>query len=304
MKSFDLHCDTVGECFKKALSLNSNSLHFDLVRAESLRSHTQVFAVWIPDELRGKEAFDYFNKVADYFYNEIEKNSDLISLYSENRKTPVKAILALEGGSGMGGDIQGAEMLYERGVRLITLTWNGKNEIASGAYSEGGFTDYGRELVSFCEKSGIVIDASHLNRQSFFELAEISSKPFIASHSNADIVKTFQGRKRNLSLEQIEIIKNRHGLIGLNFFKEFLEDKTARGFDALRRQLDFFLLNDCEDILAIGSDYDGCEISDDFCGVERLKSIYDKLLSYGYNEALLKKMFNDNAEKFFDKNFK
>ena len=67
MRIFDLHCDTIGECFKQGKSLKKNDLHIDLERLSKYKSYTQVFAIWIPDEYRGEQAFSYFNDVADFF---------------------------------------------------------------------------------------------------------------------------------------------------------------------------------------------------------------------------------------------
>ncbi len=301
MKLFDLHCDTIGECSNKNLSLSSNCLHFDLERAKKTGKYTQVFAIWIPDELRGKEALKYFDKTADYFYKELSENEDTVSLYNDNKKTSVKAILAVEGGSGCGGTLEGLHHLHQRGVRLITLTWNGKNEIGSGAFSEGGLTEFGKEFIMEAEGLGIVLDVSHLNRKSFFEFTEIARKPFVASHSNADIVNNVFGKKRNLSDEQIQIIKNNHGLIGLNFCRDFIDDESASGIDALYRQIEYMLSLGCEDVIAFGSDFDGCDIHKDLSGVEKFLMLYDALMQKGLKEKLLNKLFFENAEKFFSK---
>ena len=301
MNFFDLHCDTIGECCNNNLPLRKNSLNIDLERAKLIGNHVQVFAIWLPDEFRGVDAVKYFDKTADFFYSEIEKNGDLISLYRENKNTPVRAILAVEGGSACGGTVDGLEHLYSRGVRLITLTWNGKNEIASGAFSEGGITEFGKDFIRTAEELGIVLDVSHLNEQSFSEFVKISKNPFIASHSNADIVDNYYGRKRNLSDGQIRIIKERKGLIGFNFCKDFLEDERARGLDALCRQIDYMLSLDCADIIAFGSDFDGCEPHRDFEGIEKIPEVYLKLKARGYNETLLDKIFYNNAEHFFGK---
>lgn len=300
MKLFDLHCDTIGECSNNNLSLRENNLHVDLERGKNIGEYTQVFAIWIPDEKRGKIAVDYFNKTADYFYKEIEKNSDLISLNSENKNTPVKAILSVEGGSACGGTLDGLKHLHSRGVRLVTLTWNGNNEIGAGAFSEGGITEFGKEFIKTAEDLGIILDVSHLNRQSFFEFAEISKKPFVASHSNADIVNNIYGRKRNLTEEQIRIIKDRKGLIGLNFCVDFIENENVNGIDALCQQIDYFLSIDCEDLLSFGSDYDGCKIHNDLCSVEKMTAVYEQLLKKGYHEKLLLKIFFQNAKSFFE----
>lgn len=299
MKFFDLHCDTIGECSNNNFSLRNNKLHIDLERAKDFESYTQVFAIWISDELRNAFAVEYFNKAVDYFYKEIEKNNDLISVYGDNKKTPIKAILAVEGASACGGTIEGLHHLYDKGVRLITLTWNAKNEIGSGAFSEGGLTPFGKEFIKVAESLGITLDVSHLNRQSFYEFAEISRKPFIASHSNANIVKNEFANKRNLDKEQIEIIKERNGLIGLNLCRDFIEDENAEGIDALQRQIEHFLSLGCENIIAFGSDFDGCPVHNDLDGIEKIPSVYNSLKEKGISENILKKLFFENAEKFF-----
>ncbi len=299
MKFFDLHCDTIGECCNRGLSLRSNNLHIDLERARNIDNYTQLFAIWIPDELRGEEAVNYFDKVSDCFYKEIEKNSDLISLYNEQKETPIKAILTVEGGSACGGSLDGLVHMYEKGVRVVTLTWNAPNEIASGAFSEGGLTPFGKEFIRMAEELGVILDVSHLNHQSFFELAEYSQKPFIASHSNADIVENEFGKKRNLTEEQIKIIKEQKGLIGFNFCKDFIENKNAVGIDALCEQIKYMNSLGCNDIIAFGSDFDGCPVHNDLCGIEKIPPLFNELKQRGFDDVLLNKLFYENAESFF-----
>lgn len=299
MKYFDLHCDTIGECSNNNLSLRENSLHIDLNRAKGIKSYTQVFAIWIPDELRGIEAQAYFDKTSQYFYEQINKNSGLISLYNSSENTPVKAILSVEGGSACGGTIEGLYHLYEQGVRIITLAWNAVNEIGGGAFSEGGLTPFGKVFINEAEKLGIVLDVSHLNRQSFFEFTEIAEKPFIASHSNADIVDNKYARKRNLSEQQIQTIKERKGLIGFNFCMDFIETKSDIGIDALCKQIEYMLSLGCEDVICFGSDYDGCSVHKDLSGIEKIPELYNELQSRGLGRKLLNKLFYENADSFF-----
>ncbi len=301
MKSFDLHCDTIGECCKNNFKLKENKLHFDLERCKTIGEHTQVFAIWIPDELRGEAAFSYFNNIADYYHSEIAENADLISYYSNIGQTPVKAILAMEGASGCGGTIKGLYSAYEKGVRLITLAWKTNNEIGGGAFSEGGITHYGKEFIKEAEKLGVILDVSHLNRESFFDFIDIAEKPFVASHSNIDIVNTYKSTKRNLTKEQLSLIKERNGVVGINFYVDFIEDENAVGFDAFVRQLDAFIEMGCENVVALGSDYDGCTINPLLSGIEKLPKLNEWLKYKGYSEDILNKLFYQNAENFFKK---
>lgn len=300
MKVFDLHCDTVGECFKNSQSLRSNSMHFSLEAAAKYQEYCQVFAVWIADELRGQSAVDYFDSVADLFYKSVEDNSDLLSLYGEGKKTPVKAILSVEGGSASGGTLEGLRHLHSRGVKLITLTWNSDNEIGGGAFSQGCITDFGAEFIRLCEELGIIIDVSHLNKQSFWDVVSITCKPFVASHSNADIVDNFYGHKRNLDDEQIKVIRDRGGLIGINFCQDFLQQEHYEGLLSLGAQIKHLLDLGCRDVIALGSDFDGCDMIDELKGVRKMESVYHSLASQGFDTTLLDKMFFENAKRFFD----
>lgn len=302
MKVFDLHCDTITECCKNCVSLYDNDMHLSLKRMEKFQKYIQIFAVWIRDEMRGEVARQYFDKVADYFYKQIEENKNVISDFGDESETKVKAILSVEGGSACGGTLDGLTHLYNRGVKLVTLTWNSPNEIASGAFSEGGFTSFGKDFVKLAEEYGIILDVSHLNRESFYDFIKISNKPFVASHSNADIVENPKGRKRNLTDEQIRLIKERNGIIGLNFCRNFLESDGFFGIDSFVRQIDYFLSLGCENNIALGSDYDGCSIHSDFAGVEKLFSVYNILAEQGYSRELLDKIFYENAHRFFSEN--
>lgn len=301
MKVFDLHCDTIGECYKNNFKLRENCLHLDLKRCITLGEHTQIFAIWIPDELRGESAFQYFNNIADFYHKELEANQDLISEYVSESPTPVKSILAMEGASGCGGSLEGLYQAYNKGVRLITLAWKTNNEIGGGAFSEGGITPYGKEFIKEAEKLGVILDVSHLNRESFYDFIKIAEKPFVASHSNIDIVNTYKSTKRNLTKDQLNIIKERNGIVGINFYVDFIEDENAVGYDAFERQLDAFLESGCENVVALGSDYDGCTINPLLYGVDKLSLLYERLKEKGYNEAILNKLFYENANNFFKK---
>ena len=301
MRFFDLHCDTAGECCRQNKDIFQNDLHIDLKRGAALGGWVQVFAIWIPDEYRGQKAVKYFDTAADYFYSRTGALGDAVQPFFSNAESSARYILAAEGGSAAGGDINGLEHLYERGVRILTLTWNGDNEIACGAYgSAGGMTDFGKKFVRRAQALGITADCSHLNRRSFYDLADIAEKPFIASHSNLDIVNTDEGRHRNLSPEQAKIIRDSGGLIGLNFYEKFLEDDRFKGIDALVRQIDAFMELGCENTLAVGSDYDGCTVPQGMGGIEKIPDIYAALKNRGCGEDILDKIFYENAARFFE----
>lgn len=315
MKLFDLHCDTVEECFENKLPLKDADLHINLCKGEHLDKWCQCFAIWIFDKLRGKEAEEYFEDAVTFFKNEIDKNSEKIKLckdYSDLTEAlsekKCAAVLTVEGGSPFASS-GGAERAYKHGVKLITLTWNGENELGYGCQSgfEDGLKPAGKQLLKDMERLGITADVSHLNRRGFLD-AVSSGARVIASHSTCTAVleklraespdKTYCCR-RSLDDDQIKILIEANGLIGMNFCQRFLADREKGAFEPIYRHMSHILDMGGENVLAIGSDFDGCEINPELAGVDKVPALRDYLAEKGYGEQLLDKIFFENAYNFF-----
>lgn len=315
MRLFDLHCDTAGECYNKKIPLNLNDLHIDLCKGEYLDKWQQFFAVWIPDSLRGKAALDYFERVLLNFKNEISQNNDKIQLYQgfsalkeEHKTGECKAFLAVEGGSPFAFDA-GARLAKEYNVKLITLTWNAENELGFGCQSgsDAGLKPAGKSLLRDMRELKIAADVSHLNRAGFYD-AVSSGAAVIASHSNCEsvLIKTrkdsedkFFACRRSLDDEQIKLLIECRGLIGINFCRSFLGDYGDDGFEAIYRHMAHILDLGGENVLAIGSDFDGCEINPCLAGVDKMPDLAAFLSSKGMQEELIDKIFFKNADNFF-----
>ena len=305
MNFFDLHCDTIGECANRNLPLRENELHISLEKGECLEKWVQVFAIWMPDEKRGKVAADYFDKVYDYYLRETEKNADVLlpcisadDLAKAERENKAASILAVEGGSVLCGDIDRISLLKERGVKILTLTWNGENELGSGCMDkeDKGLTFFGKNAVRELSSAGIVPDVSHLSEKGFYDTAQEIDFPFIASHSDCGRVYP---HKRNLTDEQIDEIIRRNGLIGVNFYKSFLSDDNEKAFDGVLRHLYHILERGGEKTAAMGSDFDGCEIADELAGIDKIPALWEYLNKNGIPCDTLNSCFYGNARNFF-----
>lgn len=315
MNLFDLHCDTAGECFNRKLPLLSNELHIDLCKGDILDKWVQVFAVWIPDERRGEDAAEYLGNVLDYFEKEIKRNNQKIKLCKgitdvENaiKTGRCAAITAVEGASPFVTDY-GKELVERHSVKLITLTWNAENEFGFGCQSgcDSGLKPSGKGLLNYLRERNIAVDVSHLNRAGFYD-AVSSGARIIASHSNSEsvLLKTrkesedkFFSCRRSLNDEQIKLLAEIQGLIGINFCRSFLGDVGDDGFEAAYRHIVHILELGGEDILAIGSDYDGCEINPELSGIDKIPSFGAFLLEKGFDKTLVNKIFFENAMNFF-----
>lgn len=314
MNLFDLHCDTAGECFNKKIPLFDGKMHLNICKGELLDEWTQFFAIWIPDEFRGEESKKYFENVLLNFKNEISLNSEKIKLCQgfsdfEECKNSKKcaAFLACEGASPF-ADSEGAYRAKEFGVKLITLTWDGENEVGYGCQSgvESGLKPAGKSLLKDMERLKIIADVSHLNRAGFYDVISSGAK-VIASHSNCESVlaKTRKDSKekafacrRALNDDQIKLLIECGGLIGINFYKNYLGDSGDEGFEAIYRHMNHILDMGGENVLAIGSDFDGCEIVPELSGVDRVNNLYSFLADKGMPNGLLEKIFFENAEIF------
>ncbi len=306
MKLFDLHCDTLYECVVQGQELYANTLHLDLVRGHRYAPWAQVFAVWTPDTLRGEAAWAACLRVLRFAQEQEERFPDsfsvirdLAGLDAAFEKGACAGILGLESGAPLNGSLEYLDRCAAEGVRVITLTWNGENELGggSGCDPEAGLTSFGREAVRRMEKRGIVPDVSHLNRRGFWDTAEQAEGPFIASHS---VFSSVHPHPRNLGDEQFREIVRRGGLVGLNLCRDQLGTPVGEStFDCLRRHLEHGWELGGENTLAIGCDLDGTQLPPEWGGISVMEALYRYLLSKNYEESLLERLFFGNSYDFF-----
>lgn len=308
MRFFDLHCDTLYKMTTENKDIYKNDFNVDIERSLKYCPYVGCFAVWIPDEIRGDEAFDFFNravlklsnqeKLYKKYFKICKSFKDIDNLNLEKRQG---IVLTVEGGGVIGGKIENLKKLYDAGVKIMTLTWNGRCEIGSGANFDEGLTDFGYEVVKEVEKIGIIIDISHASEKLFYDVSKVATKPFIATHSNS---KVMCNHRRNLTDEQFRTIKSVGGLVGITFCSYFLSDKDKVDFDQLEKHIEHFLELGGEDFLALGSDFDGAELPYDISGIESIENIYEYFLKRNYGEVLLDKIFFKNAYNFMKINMR
>ena len=302
MRVIDLHCDTITRCLDENKPLFENDFHLSLQRAGKMERFIECFAIWQRDEYRNLDAVHYFQRYLMRYLREMAQNADIITKIEyaddlENLNTPFGAILTVEGGSAIGGEIANLDFLFDYGVRIMTLTWNGDNEISGGIGNNNlGLTDFGISVVEKMNRLGMIIDVSHLSEQGFYDVAQFSKKPFIATHSN---LRKVCNHKRNLTDEQFDIIKNRGGIVGLNFADIFLaDDKYSADIDSVYRMTYAFMERGGEKTLAIGSDFDGADMPKGILGVQSLYDVYNYLLQKNLSENLLNDIFYNNPYNF------
>ena len=307
----DLHCDTLTDCMHSGGTdtLNDPSRVLRLSNLPVGVHWAQFYAIFIPDELRAQAAVDYFEANCASFYRQMEAFSSLVApcrnaadMESAWAVGKTAAFLTVENGSVLAGDLQRVPVLAEQGVRAVTLTWNGENELGSGHATTHGLRPFGHDAVRALEEANILVDVSHLNDAGFAELLEIAQKPFLATHSNARAVCA---HKRNLTDGMIREMVRRGCLIGLNYYVDFLcDDGRVQGLDDLYRHVTHFFELGAHKNLALGSDFDGAVLPDCLDSPEKAASFYEYLLARGIAQEDADGVFYQNAASFLRENLK
>ncbi len=288
MRLFDLHCDTLYRIHTEKLSVQDSTLSITPKKADFLEKYTQLMAVWIPDSIRDEKAFEFFKSCAGVYQH------SYLPLNNEKRKF----YLTVENGSVIGGDLSKIPLLKDYGVKAVTIVYNEDNELGSGAFSDScfGLTDTGKKAVEEFENNNIFIDLSHSSVKTFYDVACVSKKPVIATHSNSYAICP---HKRNLTDEQFEIIRKSGGVVGVNFYPPFLNpwELKATINDVIKHIYHFLSLGG-EDTICIGSDFDGCDALGELDSVDKIPYLYEMLLKSGFNEQVVQKIMYDNAHNF------
>ena len=297
----DAHCDTLTALLKEKRSLGelSTSGHIDLPRMRAGGINLQFFAAFIAPEYR-HTALIRVMEIIDVLYREAEQNAgymvfvkDKNSLDKAFTEEKIAALLTIEGGEALMGELSVLRMLYLLGVRGLTLTWNGRNELADGVGegSAGGLTDFGKAVVREMNSLGMLIDVSHISEKGFWDVLELSAAPVIASHSNC---KKLCEHRRNLTDDQILALNQGGGVVGLSFVPQFINSSEA-DLNSFLDHVDHVAELAGLDCIGLGSDFDGIDTVT--AGLEdctRMPFITEGLLKRGYGEEAIKKILGEN----------
>jgi len=213
------------------------------------------------------------------------------------------AVLHMEGAEPIGSDLAALDVFHAAGLRSLGPVWSRGNRFGTGVPfrfpgspdTGPGLTRLGKALVARCDALGILVDLSHLTEAGFWDVAALSTRPLVASHSNAHALCA---AARNLTDRQLAAIAATDGLVGLNFATAFLRADGRMNADVpLTRHLDHLdhlLAHVGEDGVALGSDYDGAVVPDALTSVDRLPSLIEAMASHGYGDALIEKICHGN----------
>ncbi len=314
----DMHCDTLMRAYvdRKKSIYQVPEYMLDISRLKEGGCGAQFFAIFMLSESMRKDMGERFPEDMEYikaliriFRYNMQEHSDLIAAarnleeYKLNTKAgKMSGILSLEDGRAVEGKMENIEWLYNEGVRMIALTWNYENcfgypNSTDTDVMQKGLKDFGKEAVEQMNELGIAIDVSHLNDGGFWDVAGLSKKPFIASHSNCRAISPHQ---RNMTDEMIRALAEKGGVMGLNLCGAFLNE-DAKGTESripqMIRHLKHMVNVGGIETAAIGTDFDGIEGDFDIASCSRMQLLFDSMKKDGFTAGQIEKIAYKNVER-------
>ncbi|MGB4587866.1 MAG: dipeptidase [Clostridiaceae bacterium] len=322
MKVIDLHCDTLmalnkSSLLKKDKKFNQNDLHIDLEKLKKGDYLLQCFAAFVDFEkspesplLEVLQEIDIFHQIMDKYAADIAPVYQFSDIRKNKEEGKISGLLTIEDGGVCMGDLSVLRMLHRLGARMMTLTWNYENTLGSPATPFGkvvdssnkGLKEQGIAFLSEMERLGMIIDVSHLSDEGFLDVAKYTHKPFLASHSNSRIECP---HPRNLTDDMLRVLANRGGIVGMNFYFDFLDNDLARlkergTAEAVVDHIEHIRKVAGLDIIALGSDFDGIDQTLELKDASKMGILVTTMEKRGFTASEIEKVFNLNAMRFFE----
>ncbi len=327
MKTIDLHSDTVLSLLQQkdeASLFENRQAHVDIKRLEQGNALAQTFAVWMPDpdfELhQAIPALSPKNQTEDLAYidlaisrlkQEIKNHTDKIAwarngedIRENERNGKLSAILTLEDARALDHSLENIQRFYEQGFRMFGFLWNKENCIGFPNTSDKklnqlGLKKFGVETIDVLNEMKILVDVSHLNDGGITDVLKYSKKPVLATHSNARYIAK---HSRNLTDEHIRGIAESGGVIGLCFAHQFLTDdgEGVSRIEDMVRHLEHIYQAGGEDVLAIGTDFDGTSGQFEIDSPAKMSLLYEHLEGLRWPIDRIEKLAYKNALRVLD----
>lgn len=265
MRVIDLHCDVLYQLSSREEQTNfqtDSTLQAGLVNLKKGNVKAQIFAIFIEETIPPNERYMEALRQIELFHAQVLAQPEMVHITNWQQlqtlqEGEIGAILSLEGCDAIGDDLMKLQHILNAGVKLVGLTWNYENAVAHGASEDPakGLKPFGRDVISLLNEHNILIDVSHLNEQSFWDVLPLA-KHIIASHSNA---RALCDHVRNLTDEQAKALVAHGGHIHLVYNPPFIvkghtNDVTIEQFVQHFKHLAQLV---GAEHLGLGSDFDG-----------------------------------------------
>ena len=315
MKYVDMHCDTLMSfATNREFSLEENDKMVDAKKLRNGECVAQLFAMYVPQEeeflqsgIFCNDCWDYIDTLSNGLFDYINLHKDKFAYagnyddYCKNwEEDKISAFLTVEDGYCVNSDLANIKRLYDKGVRLISLTWNYENcfgfpNSSDSAAMSLGLKPFGKEALEYMNELGIIIDVSHLSDGGFYDVADISNVPFVASHSNCREITPHQ---RNMTDDMIRILADKGGVAGINFCSDFLVPSGGDGeskIEYMIKHIKHFVNKGGIECVGLGSDFDGIHSKLEIKDASMMQNLFERLSFAGFSDSDIEKIAYRNA---------
>ncbi|MBR1735168.1 MAG: membrane dipeptidase [Alphaproteobacteria bacterium] len=310
MKYADLHSDYLYKLKNKGSDGIYQSGLDQLLSGDCL---FQTFAILF-NRLKITNISIYYNEMLGLFNHFLAKNKSKIGhvrsyndILQNQKDGKISALLSLEDSQILCESNDAVQKAYNDGVRIAGILWDGENDIGFSYKEDKHLKAVGIEIIKAMEDVGIILDVSHLSDLGLDDILKIAKKPFLASHSNA---RSLTNHHRNLTDEQIKVISNRGGVIGINFYNRYIDlrridDFSESKIEYIAAHIKHIIKCGGENCVAFGQDFDGvpeksiakAEIKD----ASYMPHLFKRLSDY-FEYSVLEKIFYKNILNFMMEN--
>lgn len=320
MRYADMHCDTLMEAFfagKQNIDAFPNAMT-DIQRLKQGECMLQFFAMFLPcddlwewyhhepvsDEVYMEQCMEIFKNTMDCCHNSAAQALSVEQVEDNCENGLISAVLTLEDGRYVDGRMERIDGLYDRGVRMIGLTWNAHNCFGAPNSRDAGvmatgLTPFGKEAICHMNEIGMAVDVSHLSDGGFYDVAELSKVPFVASHSNC---RQLCSHPRNLTDDMLKVLGSKGGVAGLNLGPEFLDDTPGNeksALTAMSAHIRHVISVGGIECAAIGTDFDGIEGQLEIGNAAQMQALFHQLHKDGLTQSQIDKIAYQNVLRVF-----
>jgi membrane dipeptidase len=252
--------------------------------------------------------FDAIHRMTDSLYPDriglATTAAEAKALHAEGK---LVAFIGIENGYAIGRDISLIQDFRDRGARYMTLVHNGHNDIGDSAQPQerlkdlpeehGGLSEFGFRVVEELNRTGILVDVSHVSKKTMMDATMHSTAPVIASHSS---VRALRDHPRNMDDEQLMALRDNGGVIQIVGFNSYLVDEGRANVTDLVNHIDHAVKLIGIDHVGISSDFDGGGGIDGWNGADETFNVTLELVRRGYSEEDIAKLWGGNVLRILE----
>lgn len=318
VKYIDMHCDTLMTAWRKGAKTvyELEGTHADVKRLLNGGCKAQFFAIfmpsidWVPklgDQYPGDDK--YIEGLYELFCNTVNQHSDCVAqagnvaeIEANDAVGRLSAVLTMEDGRAVLGSMERLEKYHGMGVRALSLTWNHENCFGfpnsrdKDAMAKG-LKPFGKDAIVRMNELGMIVDVSHLSDGGFWDVAELTKKPFVATHSNC---RALNPHPRSMTDEMIHALADKGGCMGVNFAPSFLTMDLERNdstIEMLVAQIRHMVKTGGIECAAVGTDFDGIGGELEINSSDKMPLLFAALEKAGFTAGEIEKIAHGNVER-------